>query len=116
MEESVGKEERNMGVLVHILAFSMFVIPPGFVLGPLILWLIKREESAFIDYHGKQSLNFQISCFIYLVVSALLMIAVIGFILVPAVLIFWFAFIIVAAVKTSDGEYYRYPLTIPFIK
>ena len=109
MAELDEKQERIWGLLVHLLAFFGFI-------APLIIWLIQRDESSFIDDQGKESLNFQISILIYLVVSMLLMFIVIGFVLVPAVLVFDVVMIIVASVKASAGEKFRYPLCIKFIK
>jgi len=78
--------------------------------------LIKREESAFIDYHGKEYLNFVISYFVYGIVAALSMIILIGFLLAPLVGIAAFVFTIIAAVKAYNGEMYRIPLIFRLIK
>jgi uncharacterized Tic20 family protein len=79
------------------------------------VWLIKRDDDPFIDYSGKEALNFNISFLIYGVVAAFLIILLIGLILLPIVFFVWLVLVIVAAVKTSNGEYYRYPLTIRFV-
>jgi len=114
---AVSREEKNMAMLAHLLAFSTFIgIPFANILGPLVLWLIKKEESAFIDYHGKESLNFQISCFIYLIICGILSLVLVGIILLLALGIFWFVYVLIGAIKASNGEYFKYPLTIPFLQ
>lgn len=113
----MDRDERMLSTLVHLLAFCGLLFPlGGNVLGPLILWLVKRDTSMFFDENGKESVNFQISMFIYLLVSALLIEAVIGFALVPVVVGADAVFVIVAAIKANNGQFYRYPLSIRFIK
>ena len=92
------------------------VVPLGNVIGPLVLWLIKKPESALVDRHGKAALNFQISSTIYLIVMALLVIVVIGFVLLPLYAIFWFVMVIVATVRAADDKDPGYLLSIPFFK
>ncbi|MCI0440968.1 MAG: DUF4870 domain-containing protein [Chloroflexi bacterium] len=105
-----------MAALAHLSAFAGLVVPLfGNVLGPLIVWLLKREESPFIDAHGKAALNFQISVTIYMIVSAILIIIVIGFFLLIALGIFAIVMTIIAAIKAGNGEDYVYPLAIRFI-
>ena len=88
----------------------------GGIVAPLIIWQIKKDQFAFVDEQGKEAVNFQISILIYLLVAALLCFACIGFALVPAVYIFDVVFLLIAGVKANNGEHYRYPLTIRFIK
>lgn len=99
-----------MAMLCHLLA-----IFTGF-LGPLIIWLIKKDDAPFVDRNGKEALNFQLTVLIAMLVSGLLSFVCIGFLLMLVVWILDLIFCIVAAVKTSRGEEYRYPLTIRFIK
>jgi len=103
-------------MLCHLSAFAGYFIPFGHILGPLLVWLLKREESAFIDAHGKEALNFQISVTIYAVISAILILVVIGFLLLPILLVFEIIVVIIAAVRANNGLEYRYPVTIRFIK
>ncbi|HZW68050.1 MAG TPA: DUF4870 domain-containing protein [Pseudogracilibacillus sp.] len=86
------------------------------ILGPLIIWLLKRDTSAFIDYHGKEYFNLIITFFLYELAAIILMLVGIGFILVPIVSITLLIFIIVGAIKAIQGEYYKFPLIIRFIK
>jgi hypothetical protein len=103
------KNENNMAMACHLLGLVGF-------LGPLILWLIKNGESPAVDKHGKESLNFQLSILIYLAGAWISSFILIGFILFPAVTIFDYVMIIIAAVKTSKGEDFKYPLCIRFVK
>jgi len=107
--------DHTLAMLCHLSALAGFFVPLGNVWGPLVVWLIKKEESAEVDAHGKESLNFQISTTLYLLVGAILMLVLIGFVLVVGLAVFWLVFVIVASVRANSGEYYRYPLTIRFI-
>ncbi|MBM7599680.1 putative Tic20 family protein [Virgibacillus halotolerans] len=103
-------DERLFSMLIYVLSF------PFPVLGPLVIWLLKREESEFIDYHGKEYFNFIVSYAIYSIVSTILMIVLIGFVLIFVVGIMLTVFTIIAAVKSYQGERYQFPLVIRFIK
>jgi uncharacterized Tic20 family protein len=109
-QASVSKDATNMAMLCHILA-----IFTGF-LGPLIIWLIKKDDMPFVDRHGKEALNFQLTVLIAWVASGLSMFVCVGFVLVPVVGIADLVLCIIAAVKTSRGEEYRYPVNIRFVK
>ena len=112
----VSKDTRTVAMLCHLSAFAGYLVPMGNIAGPLLVWLLKREESPFIDFHGKESVNFQISVFIYFIVSLLLMFVLIGFLLLPILVVFELVVVILAAVRANDGQEYRYPLSIRFIK
>lgn len=103
-------DEKLMAMLIYVSSLFTYFI------GPLIIWLLKRDESEFVDYHGKEYLNFVISYSIYLLVSSILTIVLIGFILAPVVTVLSFIFTIIAAVKSHGGETYQIPLVIRFIK
>ena len=95
-----------LGLLFHFL---------GHIFGPLIVWLVKRGESTEFDAHGKESLNFQLSMLIYDAVAAILCLVLIGF---PILILLWVLntiFVIIASVKASEGQLYRYPFTIRFV-
>jgi len=113
-----SRSERQWAMGCHLIALCGIVVPvpSANLLGPLILWLLKREDGAFIDDQGKESLNFQISLFIYTMACLLLSVIVIGFLLLIPVGIFGFVCVIVAAVKASEGTAFRYPACIRFIK
>jgi len=102
----------------HLSAFAGLIgIPFGNIIGPLVLWLIKRDEIPFVDQEGKESLNFQISMTIYALVAGVLTFVFVGFFLLLAIMIVNIVCVIKAAIKANTGEgYYTYPLTIRFIK
>ncbi len=108
-------EDKTWGMACHLAALAGLVIPFGNVVGPLVVWLMKKNESAFVDDQGKESLNFQISASIYMLVAALSMFVLIGFILLPIVALATLIMTIVGAIRANNGEQYRYPLTIRFV-
>ena len=110
------QEERSLGLACHLLAFVGMVFPFGNILGPLVIWLVKKDDSAFVDDQGKEALNFNITIAIAGFVAFVLTFVVIGAVLLPIIGIFWLVMTIVAAVKANGGEHYRYPLTIRLIK
>jgi len=110
-----SRDDRLFGMLCHLTAFSGFVIPFGSIIGPLVVWLVKKDSSAFVDDQGRESLNFQISIAIYGIISAILIFVGIGIVLSVVVGIFWFVMTIVASIKANEGVAYRYPLTIRFL-
>ena len=108
--------DNSLAVVMHLLGFAGFVFPFGNIIAPLILWLVKRPESPLLDRTGKEVLNFQISYTIYAAVAGILCFVLIGFLILPVVFILWVVFMVVAAVKTGNGEEYRYPLTIRILQ
>jgi len=112
----LSKDERMWGMMCHLLAFSGYIIPFGSVLGPLIIWMIKKEEMPFVNDQGKESLNFQLTMLIAIIISAILTLVLIGIFMLGALIIFQIVVIIMAAIKANDGIKYRYPCTIRFIK
>jgi len=111
----LSREARNWGMYTHLAAFAGFIIPFGNIIAPLIIWLTKREDYPFVDRQGKEALNFQISMTIYFFVAILLAFIIIGFILIPILVIVWIVCVIVASLKAQEGESYRYPFTIRFL-
>ena len=115
MSETVQTPEKTWEILCHLLALAGFVIPFGNIIGPLALWLIKKDQVPSVDRHGKESLNFQISMTIYAIIAGVSILAMIGIVLLPAVLITNLVFVIIASIKASNGEFYSYPLSIRFL-
>jgi uncharacterized Tic20 family protein len=111
-----SKDEKTMGMLCHLLAISGLVIPFGTIIGPLVIWLIKKDTMPFVDDQGKESLNFQITCLIAFIVCFVLMFVLIGFILMPIVGLIDLIFVIIATIKANNGIAYRYPFAIRLIK
>ena len=119
VSEEVNKDARMWAMFCHLvgLAAILPVVPFfGGAIGALIIWQIKKDNFPFVDEHGKEALNFQISILIYAIVSGLLIFACVGAFLLPAVMIFDIVFLIIAAIKANNGFHYRYPLCIRFIK
>jgi uncharacterized Tic20 family protein len=104
-------------VLCHATALAGFFVPwAGHILGPLIVWLVKRSDSPEIDENGKESLNFQISMLIYNLIAGVLCLVLIGFVILAVLHILNLVLVIVASIQTSEGKSYRYPITIRLIK
>ena len=112
----VDKDQKNWAMFCHLAALAGYLIPFGNVIGPLIVWMVKKDEMPFVDDQGKEAINFQISMTLYILLAGISIFCVIGIVLLPAAIIIQLVFTIVAAVKAGSGEPYRYPLTIRFIK
>ena len=128
-----SQDERNMGLLVHLISFSSLVFPLGNIVGPLIVWMVKKDQSEFVNEHGKESLNFQITTTIVMIAAIALgvfmaigsgmtdnelgiagsVLGVIAF--VVAYSLFILIVVIIAALKANNGEMFRYPASIRFI-
>jgi len=146
--------ERTISSVTHLSSFAQYFFPLGNFIAPIVIWSAKKNESEFVDYNGKQILNFQLSIFTYSLllvlislplliygfvdlidtnytfsnfeidfndfhnykINTLIGIAIVAVVLFVFLKIFEFILIIYAAVKASNGEHYKYPLTIPFFK
>lgn len=100
-----SNDDRLFAALIYVTGIFTTII------GPLIIWILKKDQSPFVDYHGRQYFNFIISYFIYGVVAGVLILVVIGAILLPIIGIAGFVFTVIAAIKAYEGSKYR----IPFI-
>src|SRR5215467_6934258 len=113
---STSSEVRTWSVLCHASALlGLFFHFFGHLLGPLLVWLIKRGDSPEIDANGRESLNFQISMLIYDIIAGILCLVVIGIFILIALWILNTVFVIIASIRTSEGKTYRYPFTIRFL-
>jgi uncharacterized Tic20 family protein len=101
-------------MLAHLSALFGLIIGLNW-LGPLVIYLVKKDEHPFIADQSREALNFNLSVFIYVLVSIVLIFIVIGFLLLPVIAIAWLILTIIAAVRANNGEAYRYPLTIKFV-
>ncbi|VAW92065.1 hypothetical protein MNBD_GAMMA22-2329 [hydrothermal vent metagenome] len=115
-----AEAERNSSIntsamLCHLSTFSGIFVPFGGILGPLIFWLVKKDEHPFINRHGIAALNFHLSMMIYYFVSFLLAFIIIGFFLLIMLALADFILSIIASIKASNGEEYQYPFAVPFI-
>ena len=113
----VSKDARMWAMFCHLAGLAGYVLPfVGNIVGPLIVWQIKKDEYPFVDEQGKEAVNFQISMTLYFLVTIPLCFICVGFVLMPAVMVVYLVFLLIAAVKANNGQSYRYPLTIRFIK
>ena len=122
----VTQNDKTYCSITHLSSFAGWIFPLGNVITPFILWSAKKNESAYIDMHGKAAVNFQLSLMLYCFLLALLILPLTIFTLglgliavllgiIPAVILI-VATIISASIKATNGEYYDYPFTIEFIK
>jgi uncharacterized Tic20 family protein len=111
-----SKEARQWAMFCHLSALLGIWIPFGTLIGPLVIWQLKRESDPFIDAQGKEALNFQITVAIASAISLLLMIVVIGFFLFGLVAIGALVLTIIAGVKANEGQPYRYPFSWRLVK
>ena len=106
----ISKDDKTMAMLCHLLGLLTSFI------GPLIIWLIKKDQSPFVDEQGKEALNFQITVAIAMVVAGLSTAICIGIVLAPSVAIADLVLCIMACVAANKGEHYRYPLCLRLVK
>jgi uncharacterized Tic20 family protein len=112
--DGLSETDRNFGLAIHLspLAGLLTPITLPLVLAPLILWLVRREHSVFVDDHGREAVNFGIS---FILLHVILGITIIGIILIPVLWVVAIVNVIRAAIAASRSEYFRYPMTIRFI-
>lgn len=106
----VNQDERLFAAGIYVLSIFFPVI------APLVIWLIKKDESSFIDYHGREYFNFLISYTVYFFVSGILTLILIGFVALAILGVMLFVFTIIAAIKAFEGNEYRFPLIFRLIK
>lgn len=120
-----GMGENTWAMLTHLGALSGLIFPvAGNIIGPLIPWILKKDDMPLVDRHGKESLNFQLSMLLYNVclsaVGLVLLLIFIGFLILPIAWICWYGMVIIfpilAGLKANEGGFYEYPLTIRFIR
>ncbi|MCP5467668.1 MAG: DUF4870 domain-containing protein [Deltaproteobacteria bacterium] len=115
------QQGRQWAMFCHLSALSMYLIPFGDILGPLIIWQIKKDEFPELNAHGKEALNFHLSMLIYMIPVTIIGIlgtifCFVGFIILPVIPVLSTVFSIIAGIKANQGEFYQYPLTIRMIK
>ena len=110
-EPGPSREARQWAMFCHFSAFLGMWFPFGSLIGPLILWQMKRESDPFIDDQGKEAMNFQITVAIASAICYVLMFVLIGFALIGLLFIGAVVLVVIAGVKANDGVAYRYPFT-----
>ena len=116
VEASLESRARNWAMVAHLSGLASYTgIPFGNVLGPLVVWLLKKDELPFVADQAKEALNFQLSLTVYTFIAFVLMFFLVGLLAFPVLFVVHIVFSIVAAVQASEGKVYRYPLTIRFL-
>jgi hypothetical protein len=111
------QDERTWAMIAHLSAFAGFVLPTvGGIIGPLVVWLARRDASAFVALAAKEALNFNITVTLAAIVCWLLLFAGVGIPLGVALFIAWLTLTIIAAIKASEGLEYRYPVALRLVK
>ena len=111
------ENERTWGMLAHLSALTGVVVwLLGCIIGPLAVWIARRDQSAFVAEHAREALNFNITVVLAALVCMLLMLVFVGFILGTALFVVWLVFTLLAAIKASEGEHYRYPFSLRLVK
>ena len=115
--QALTPDDRTWGMIAHFSALALLIAPPiGGVLGPLVVWLIKREQSPFAAEAAKEALNFNITVALGYLVCGLLVFVFIGILLGAALFVFWLAMTILAGIKASEGVHYRFPVSLRIVK
>ena len=109
-------EDKQWGLFAHLSSLAGLIIPFGNILGPLIIWQVKKDSLPFAADQGKEALNFNITIAIAAIICGLLTLVLIGFLLLPLVGLAWLIFTIIGAMKANAGEAYRYPFALRLIK
>jgi uncharacterized Tic20 family protein len=111
------RKSRIWATLCHLTALlGLTGLPFGHLLGPFVVWLLKRNEYSFVNEQGKESLNFQITMTICTTIAILLMFIKIGLFLIFGLVMVNLILVLIASIKVSNGEHYQYPFKIRIIK
>ena len=115
---TLKQDEKSWGMYVHLAALAGLVIPGGNLIGPLVVWMIKKDEMPFVDRHGKEEVNFQLNILILALLTLPIVIITfgIGIFLPVAVGIIGAVMPVVAGMKANNGEEYQYPYIVRMIK
>lgn len=113
-EASIPRDERLLVMLCHLLSLCGYVIPFGNIIGPFIVWHVKKDESPDVDRAGRESINFNLTLTIFAIASVILVLVGVGICLLMVLPILHLVPVIIATIKASDGKHWRYPATIRF--
>jgi uncharacterized Tic20 family protein len=114
--ESLEQQTRQWAFFLHLSQLAGYLVPFAGLVAPIVIWQLKKNDLPGIDVHGKIVLNWIISAIIYAAVSALLVLVFIGIFLLIALGICGVVFAIIGAIKANEGEVWKYPLSITFLK
>ena len=115
MAGAPSAEERQWAMFAHLSALVGVIIPLGSIIGPLVIWLIKKDTMPFVNDQGKEALNFNITVAIAAIVGWILCFILIGFLLLAVLAVGWLVFVIIATIKANEGTTYRYPFTLRLV-
>jgi uncharacterized Tic20 family protein len=107
-------QTRQWAMFLHLSQLANYVMPFGGLIAPIIIWQIKKTELPGIDAHGKIVMNWLISAMIYGIVAFLSVFVLIGFVILPVLVVLTVVFPIIGGIKANNGELWKYPLSIPF--
>jgi uncharacterized Tic20 family protein len=114
-DAEIPRNERTMVMLCHLLGLSGYIVPFGHLIGPLVVWLVKKDESVAVDIAGRESVNFAITITIVGIVGFVLVFFGIGICILLVLPVLHAVPIIIAAIKASDGRQWRYPVNIRLV-
>jgi len=117
-DPDASSDDRTYAMLMHLSLLAHLATGGLGIVVALVMWLVKRGESPFIDDHGREAMNYQISLIIYLLLSVAIgaITCGVGLVLMPLIYVFGFIGMILAATSANRGEYFRYPATIRFLQ
>ena len=110
------QDERSLGSAAHLLSLCGLMVPLANIVAPTILWASKKGSHRFLDHQGREAINFNITMTLAAGVGVLLSPLLVGLLILPVVALLWLSLTIVAGVKANAGEWYRYPLSVPFLR
>jgi uncharacterized Tic20 family protein len=113
----LDQNARSGAMFCHLAGFAPYVVafPLASIIGPLVVWSMKKDEHGYIDEQGREAVNFHLSALIIEIICIALCFVIIGFPLLIAFELFKLIIMIVAIMRASSGEHHRYPLTIRFV-
>lgn len=112
----ISQDEKTWGMLAHLSTLVGLIIPLGTILGPLVVWLMKKDTMPFVADQGKEALNFNITVLIAMIIGGILTLVLIGLLVMAVVGLAWLVLTIMAALAANKGETYRYPFTLRLVK
>lgn len=112
---AISKEERNWAMFAHLSALLVYPTLIGGIVGPLVIWLMRKDDMSFAADQAKETLNFQITVYLIGLVCCILFLILIGFVLFGLLVVAHVVLTIIAAVKASEGVAYRYPFNLRLI-
>lgn len=114
--DSNERESRQWSMFLHLSVLTGFIVPLAGLVAPIVIWQMKKNDSPKLDIHGKIVVNWVLSMILYMIVSVVLSFVVIGLPMLLALVVLNIVFPIIGGIKANNGETWRYPLSIRFMK